>query len=58
MPAPEQNLCVPLCRALDQLEGDVGRVDLAEQWRPYSHLRMQQPEGPPLTKIQKLRVRF
>lgn len=35
----------------------MGRVDLAEQWRPYSRLHMQQPEGPPLTKIQKLRVR-
>lgn len=48
-----------LCRrrALDQLEDDMGRVDLAEQWRPYSRLHMQQPEGPPLTKIQKLRVR-
>lgn len=30
-------------------------MDLSEQWRPYSRLRAQQPEGPPLTKIQKLR---
>jgi hypothetical protein len=43
-------------RALEQLEDDVGRVDLSEQWRPYSRLRMQQPEGPPLSKMQKLRV--
>lgn len=42
-------------RALDQLEEGAGRVDLSEQWRPYSRLRAQQPEGPPLTKIQKLR---
>lgn len=30
-------------------------MDLAEQWRPYSRLRAAQPEGPPLTKVQKLR---
>lgn len=35
----------------------MGRVDLSEQWRPYSRLLMQQPEGPPLSKMQKLRVR-
>lgn len=48
-PSPSAN------RALDQLEDDPGRVDLAEQWRPYSRLHYQQPEGPPLTKMQKLR---
>ncbi|KAL4859895.1 putative dolichyl-diphosphooligosaccharide--protein glycosyltransferase subunit 3B [Chlorella vulgaris] len=44
-----------LVMALDQLEADVGRVDLSELWRPYSRLHLQQPEGPPLSKIQKLR---
>ena len=52
VPAP-----APCGSALDQLEDDVGRVDLSEQWRPYSRVRMQAPEGPPLSKIQKLRVR-
>ena len=48
----------PPCRALDQLVSDPERVDLAELWRPYSrlHLQLQRTEGPPLTKIQKLRV--
>ena len=37
---------------------DPERVDLAELWRPYSrlHLQLQRTEGPPLTKIKKLRV--
>ena len=56
-PPPPRARAARVCRALDQLDGDVGRVDLSEQWRPYSRLSMQQPEGPPLTKIQKLRVR-
>lgn len=40
---------------MEQLEGDPGRVDLGALWRPFSRLRAQTPEGPPLTKIQKLR---
>ncbi|EFN57719.1 expressed protein [Chlorella variabilis] len=52
---PTQHTEQAVAMALDQLDGDVGRVDLSEQWRPYSRLSMQQPEGPPLTKIQKLR---
>jgi len=44
------------CRALLQLRGDSGKVDMNEVWRPFTFHTQGHPEGPPMTRGEKMLV--
>lgn len=52
IPAPED--AQRLLQLAAMTAGASGRVDLSEEWRPFTRLEGRQPEGPPLTRLQKL----